>query len=365
MSKEKPLTVFRERKFWLLHQASKKMRRRVRKARARRVRYAHELHQRVAEIAKKQIRKKRGLRSVDLVFPAVLCLREAAADTLNFIREADKAFTAPETGRVFVDHAPLQVLGIEAALLLISEFSRLTTYAPKVRLFSKFHDLDVRVEKMLDGIGYFRYYGRSRRLIHQTTGYYVRHTTGTKTDAKASGELLEAFRNSGYLNDLQAKRIGRCIIECLDNVSHHAYPKETTRCLKKRWWLVGYCDRERGELFFAVIDRGVGIAKTLQDRKRDTPPDVIKLLIGRSEEELVVAAFSQSFSRTKKLHRGLGLPGLKRILDEAGRGELFVRTASSVCVLMPGTTPSAKKCDVYFDGTLLAWKLQLEPTLIQ
>jgi|GEM_PF-5754296 len=356
-----------EKRLWLIRRAKKSLRERIRRRKrlfSRSIEVSRILPLRDEE--RKQVRRHYGDQIAEIWFPAIFCLKLAPDETLQFLKDVDETFQKGSIGRVCIHHGTIQELGLEAAILLISEFSRITTFSPDLRLLGEFNGLNDHIKSVLIGIGYFRYYPKLRNITPpENVSNYIRHVTGEGSDPKASGKLVEAFYDSGHLEMLQAQRLGKCILECLDNVSHHAYAYEAPRRLHGRWWLVGYCDKEQGELFFAVVDHGVGIASSLKSRRREYDGSLIDLLIGRSDEELIVEAFTRSFSRTLKKNRGLGLPGLKRILDTAGRGEIFVRSGRSECKLRPGEPPIAARCELSFEGTLVAWRLKRNQSSIK
>jgi two-component sensor histidine kinase len=170
--------------------------------------------------------------------------------------------------------------------------------------------------------------------------------------------LIEAFEESGYLDEQTARRLGKCLVECLDNVSHHAYEGPRLKTLNKRWWMVGYCDKRAGELYFAILDLGIGMPRSLKRRRYELGSGMKSMLIGLSDEELIVEAFIRGFSSTKKKNRGFGLPGLKRIIDKVGGGELRVFSHSSECRLAPDCRPVGSNHKIPLEGTMLTWKLR-------
>lgn len=348
------------KRLWLDMLAKKNMRRRVRRQRKLRTRKKSlpkrlQLHHE----EQRHVRRFHGHQVAEISFPSIFCLNQAPEDTLLFLKRVDEIFQSASIGQVLIHHGTIQFLGLEAAILLISEFSRVTAFSPNLKLMGEFKGLNDHIKSILIGIGYFKYYPKLKGMPPpENVANYIKHVTGEGSDPKASGKLVEAFYESGHLTTLQAQRLGKCILECLDNVSHHAYSFEMPRRLNGRWWLVGFCDKNAGELFFAVVDHGIGIANSLKSRRREYDDSLMNLLIGRTDEELIVEAFTRSFSRTRKINRGLGLPGLKRILDTAGKGEILVRSGRSECRLRPGEPPVAVKCGVSFEGTLVAWKLK-------
>jgi two-component sensor histidine kinase len=179
--------------------------------------------------------------------------------------------------------------------------------------------------------------------------------------------MVEAFRDEGFLDKNTASRLGKCLVECLDNVSQHAYAGRSKKPLKKRWWLVGYCDRITSELYFAILDLGIGMPRSLEKRKKELDSGLKSLLFGLSDQELIVTAFTRGFSSTKKKNRGFGLPALKKIIDKFGRGQLKVFSYSTECRLEPGQPPKGYTHKHALEGTMLTWKLrpQITPSPVE
>lgn len=311
-----------------------------------------------AEIRKKDVRKKIGKKWTKIAMPATICLVLARNETLRFFSEVDKAFNHPDTGGIEIDHTTIENISIEAALLLTAEFTRMQTYAPKIVFKGKLKGMPQHVQSILEGVGYLNFYVNANLApVSCSNTRYMEIKTGIGSDAKASGELIEAFRDEGLLSHSTAKRLGRCLIECLDNVSQHAYAGKLTRSLRKRWWMVGYCDKTTSEMYFAILDLGIGMPQSLRKRKREFGDDFLTLALGRSEEELIVTAFTRGFSSTKSKTRGFGLPGLKKIIDKFGTGQLRVFTQKSECLLEPNRLPKGIKHNCSLNATMLTWKL--------
>lgn len=317
------------------------------------------------DIRQRQVRLDSGTKLKNLALPSTFCLITNHDETLRFFQQLEAVFDNPETNRIEVDHTTIQQIGIEACLLLIGEFERLTSYAPRIKLQGRLKGMSESVRALLDGVGYFSFYQggdpEPHRVVDNQTQYFS-ITTGKGSDTTASGKLVESFTINGYLNEQVAKRLAKCLVECLDNVSHHAYDGNRPKPLKRRWWLVGYCDKIKNEIYFAILDLGVGMPHTLHKRRREADMSLKNMLFGLSDEELIVRAFTESFSSTKKRNRGLGLPGLKRIIDQFGRGELTVFTSKSECRLTPHKLPHGRSHQIPLAGTLLTWKLLPQPT---
>lgn len=312
-------------------------------------------------VRRRQVKKTSGTAERSFSIPPVFSLLRNHDETLKFFNDLEIAFDDKNTFSIEVDHSKIQEIDIEACLLLIAQFSRLTAYSPNVRLRSKLNGISSSVSDLLDGIGYFRFYDRQKpRAVENCNKdtVYSAVRTGKGTDSVASGTLVSLFSTEGYLDSLDAKRLGKCLVECLDNVSHHAYKGNVKKPLKKRWWLVGYCDKKSDEIYFAILDLGVGMPKTLNVRRRQADSSIKQLLFGLNDEELIVKAFTSSLSSTKKPNRGLGLPGLKKIIGQLGAGELRVFTKRSECRIVPNGLPSGKRHKYSLGGTMLTWRLK-------
>jgi hypothetical protein len=283
---------------------------------------------------------------------------------LNFFKDVQDAFDHQDTKGIEIDHTSLEEIGIEAALFLTAQFSRMKRYAPKVKLRGRLTGMPNHVQSVLDGIGYLLFYpSNTLPPASKTDTRYIKIKSGTGSDAAASGLMVETFRDERFLDTPTASRLGKCLVECLDNVSQHAYAGNLCKSLKKRWWMVGYCDRSGGELYFAILDLGIGMPRSLKNRRRELQNGIVPFLIGLSDEELIVRAFTSGFSSTKKNYRGHGLPSLKKIIDRFGSGQLQVFSYYSECRLRPNTPPEGFTHKVPLEGTLLTWKLKLQAVL--
>ena len=120
------------------------------------------LHQRqekhVQEVRPSEVRKKAGKNWHRAALPATLCLIKNRNESLKFFSQIQAAFDHPMTAGIEVDHTTIVDIGIEAALLLVAEFTRMKRYAPEVKLRGRLSGMPENVRQVLDGIGYFSFY---------------------------------------------------------------------------------------------------------------------------------------------------------------------------------------------------------------
>lgn len=297
---------------------------------------------------------------VEIPFPEVWSIKDEPETALAFLKQLDGAFFETKARRVILEHGPLRQITPEAALVLIAELSRVTRYAPHVKLQAKFTGTDPQALSILKEIGYFRYFRINTADIPSADRLFITHRTGVLTVAEVAVELVSTFLTEGHLTLARCKRLVKGLIECMQNVVHHAYKNFSGRKLKNRWWMCGYVDEKTQELYFAFYDQGVGMPSTLRFKTRDKIQ--IPMLISRTDEELIIAAFHGQFSSTKLKNRGLGLPRLKKLVDEAPEGELFVQSKHSRVVLRPRTAATSSVTQNSLEGTLLVWQIRVEQT---
>lgn len=297
---------------------------------------------------------------IEIPFPSVWSIKDEPETALAFLQQLDDAFFKSKARRVILEHGPLQQITPEAALVLIAELSRVTKYAPHVKLQAKFEGTNPEVLSLLKEIGYFRYFRIDTSNIPNSDRLFITHRTGVLTVAEVAVELVSTFLTRGHLTLARCKRLVKGLIECMQNVVHHAYKGFSGRKLINRWWMCGYVDERTQELYFAFYDQGVGMPSTLRFKVRDRFPS--PLLISRSDEELIIAAFHGQFSSTRLKNRGLGLPRLKKLVDEAPEGELFVQSKHSRVVLRPRTAAVSSVTQNSLEGTLLVWQILVDQT---
>jgi len=258
-----------------------------------------------------------------------------------------------------VDHSTLKEVTPDGALLLISQFDRVTSYSKGAKLWGLFKGMPEDVVGLLKPIGYFKYFPNIQMSSKPPESMsIVEHTTGRTIDPRAADSIITEFKKSNSIDDVGGKRLGKCLIECMENVSKHAYDYPVERRLLKKWWMIGYRDTLTGELSFVFLDQGIGMPKKLRFSRADQLIDFFGLnnLFGVSDEELIIAAFLRPMSSTKKSNRGLGLTGLKRYLDRGQKGELLVQSHSSRVLLKPGARPTGMLTKKKLEGTMLLWK---------
>jgi hypothetical protein len=298
----------------------------------------------------------------NISLPEVLSITDNSDETIAFFTELERLVFEKKSRLIKIDHANLENITPESALLLIAEYERLSFHAPGLLLQAVGRSPVEEVEDLLEGIGYNN---RFTRVSDPSTTFssksragitYIRHKTGKKVVVEEVSALVEHFQRLVNFSSRRSERLLESLLECMANSVGHAYPEHRSlefRWGERRWWLLGYTDNTCREVYFAFLDQGIGMPSTLKRKFRDA-----KLLFPLSDSELVLKAFMEPRSRTGYPFRGRGLTTLARYVNEAPDGELIVQTTNVRCRFAPRQKPISEKTASGLAGTLLVWHIK-------
>ena len=323
-----------------------------RKKRAARLRRGHASQQ--PYFIEKRLRiRKPTTRKQFLSFPTKLNLEAEVEETLKFVFDIRKAFFTDLSRHIQFDHSTCESISPEVALLLIAEITRCHEYSKRCSLFGN-RPKHEGVQSLLGAVGYLAHFGMPWKMSDLETRQFLVHFTERQTRGVVAKELVQHFAPVAKLDQTAIKALGRAIIECMDNVSLHAYPaNENGRFLRKQWWLLGYRDMTKGEISLCFYDQGVGIPKTIRTRWRDQLS-----FLSDSDADLIVRGVTRGYSSTQNPTRGRGLPKLKLFIDNASNGELRIVSDRSSCTFKKGFDPTTLQLDSDLDGTMVIWRIE-------
>jgi len=296
----------------------------------------------------------------EIYAPQIMCLKENFEQTLKFFKKLDEAFFVKRYKKIIINIVKVELISPEVVLILIAECLRLTRFAPETKLSKRGNGANAAVSDLLKGVAFSDYFQsktdeeilRKSNTIDGRT--YIAHDSGIATETQVAYTFVEQFSESLGVSNRRKSQLVEAMGECMQNVSHHAYPdKKNKRWLSQRWWVLGYTNSDTKEAYFAFLDQGVGMPETLKERAKPHED-----LFGLSPQELVLKAFKSSFSRHKLENRGHGLPMLKKFVEESKSGELLVQTKKIQVRFRPNERPKAMKTNVPLEGTLLVWQVK-------
>ncbi|MDI3399623.1 hypothetical protein QLG12_15525 [Pseudomonas sp. V88_4] len=196
-----------------------------------------------------------------------------------------------------------------------------------------------------------------------------------------SDNVVDFIQNRIY-TDMSAKvehKYGDAVSETINNVGSHAYPQSNDE--EKKWWLI--CHTMGKKLYLAIYDTGVGIPKTVVERRwfmeafKFTYPQAFQEMMAEnpgkethlltrlipariSDHELIGMSMKGDVSGTKKEKRGQGSKSILALVEETSGGLLWVFSNNGVYRF----DQVIKKPEIYslpmsFPGTLVQWNIEL------
>lgn len=194
-------------------------------------------------------------------------------------------------------------------------------------------------------------------------------------------DIVDFIQNRIY-TDMSADTehvYGDAVSETINNVGLHAYPGSDLE--ERKWWLM--CHTIGKQLYLAIYDTGVGIPKTVVERRwfmeafefnypqafRDLlaeNPGKERHLLSRfvpariSDSELIGMSMRGDVSGTKKEKHGQGSKSILALVEDTSEGLLWVFSNGGLYKF----DQALKKPEMYqlpmsFPGTLVQWNIEL------
>lgn len=172
--------------------------------------------------------------------------------------------------------------------------------------------------------------------------------------------------------------ISDAVSETINNVGRHAYPSESHE--NKPWWLM--CDVIGNQLYLAIYDRGVGIPKTVVEKKwflaslEETYPDLhqeYREMFGDEQgilefftvkkykdAELIYLSMLGDVSGTKQSKHGQGSKSFKALVNDTDGGKLWVYSSKGLYKFEDhDSKPQVYKLPKNVGGTLNQWNISI------
>lgn len=288
--------------------------------------------------------------------PKALDLDSNRVTILGLLNEVRGALVHGKDRRVFLDFSQLVAISSEAGLMLLAEIDRSLALAGG-RVLHGNHPNSVMAASMLKDMGYFRFFKVPDPPINPSSRIFLEARGGSFTDGEIANKLIEVFENQLRISSISRRALYEALIECMQNVKHHAYPDDffTSGKLRDRWWMMGFSDSNTGEVTFSFVDQGVGIPRTLQRKWKQLLNQIVG---GFSESELICGAIEEHKSRLKSIRRGNGLSVLRSLLQLAPEGRFRICSRhANVSFLRHQIDPITFDAKESYDGTFVSWTL--------
>jgi anti-sigma regulatory factor (Ser/Thr protein kinase) len=278
-------------------------------------------------------------------------------------------FTAIDRGRqCIVDLSRVKTIAVGPALALSAELQRCNELAPG--RVQGVRPIDPVARHVLEQVGFFEVTDNPDFTADHPVSAIMKMRTGLTADIQRTEHLdrfLRSMLPEGSLSEQIIGRVKGAITEALLNVVDHAYPDEVARgdiCPSRRYWMCGVADAQRGTFAVMVYDLGVGIPATVPRSEARGVRSYVEQLgwnDRRSDAKLIEAAVKAPRSRTGVQGRGRGLPEMRRLIDRAGEGSLWITSGRGQYLYSKGAAPNEFGMlePEALRGTLVAWQLKL------
>lgn len=302
--------------------------------------------------------KGRGTKRIDVPSSLDCDTPDAWGLLLRLLNDIRDATLSSSYKRVVLDFAHVTSLAPEAAVTIVAEIQRCRAFCAKrtqlTGTYPRSHDVAV----LLKDVGFFKALGVKAPQVPASfmQRSYVQIERNNETVPEVAWKLLDCFSEVFAFDDEDRKRLHVALVESMDNVFEHAYPKRSdSPDLLREWWLAGYSDRSSSSICFIFYDQGAGIPTTIKARQSQR---LLRMMSGWSDGKWIERALRKGMSRHDSRRRGHGLERLKEFIDRLDvEGSLrVVANAGSVVF------PSNGRSMVYdvggkLHGTLVVWQL--------
>ena len=298
---------------------------------------------------------------VTIKAPKNFALEQPWHDPLvSFLAELRAAFVTGKPS-VRIDFRKTERMIAGGALLFFCELQRLVDMYSSVSLRCLPAKDDV-VNQVLTHLGVYDLCGLEVDVVPNRADVVGWKTASSEiVDGDKVGKLIEAS-----LDGVLAQQAFRGASEAMINSVNHAYEESRKDGLSdpvsKKWWMFCRQDIEANRLVIAVCDLGIGIPRSLplKHTKERVQAALNFLSSGRrhTDARLIQAAMEISRTRTGKQGRGLGLHNLKRLIDVAGAGALYIFSNGGM-VRYQSNTHVRQNFKNSILGTVVVWSVPL------
>jgi len=308
-------------------------------------------------IRNKDILKVSRTKTFELSFPACCDLAKNPEPLVVFLKVLNRHIFKDQAKEILLDHSTIEEITPEAALVLIAEFERLTVYS-KCRLKTHQNEINHHVLDILGRVGYLDHFKFDHPKKVDKSRIILRHTQGRKSYGQSAAKLIDHFKAAAGFPAEFSGPLYDAFVECMDNVSGHAYEKPMADRLKRRlwghWWMIGYRNLEENRITFAFFDQGIGLGNSIRQKWASRMK-----LAHQTNAELVVRAMNGGFSKTGDSGRGRGMRTFRRLIERSKEGKLIINTWKTIGTAEKGGSPIAVKQKNALEGTLVVWKIRL------
>lgn len=303
-----------QHKKWILKRlAEKSFKRKLRSKFKKRQRNKQLLSVNKQQRKEKNINKSIGQHFADyekIKAPKVFSLTQNPEESLSFIAKIESCFKKKR--KVFVNLNEVEIIAHGAIVVLLSIMIK---FKENRINFNGKKPKNQKISDNLKKSGFFDYLYKDDFQIQEEYSFENEICTHgkKKVDSKLSDEIIKKASNFIWDEERRCTGLQRVFIELMQNTNNHA---SLTKTGEHHWWATVYYSREDKKVCFAFIDYGVGILKSLENKKDGkffgVIPKIKELFNPNSNADLLKLLLNGEVHKTAtgNYYRGKGLPGI-------------------------------------------------------
>jgi len=271
-----------------------------------------------------------------------------------------------------IDHRYIKEVDIESLLILAAEIKRCRSKKTINLSYSKkYAPRCQNIARLLNSVGYWEHFNVSgKKLKENPKKKYLKITDGTKCDYNEYLKIREFFdTNLNFLdNNLELRDIfDDAITEAIANSVEHAYiRKQRIYTIDNHWWLCGYYDKEKKDLYFVCFDQGIGLKRSLYYNDSRTISKWYESAKSKknSYSDIIKSLVNDELPKYQNSDRGYGFKRFKKFIDSFGNGSLSIYSRTGYYAYFNEKNVTTKEIlndySSILNGTLIAWKINLK-----
>lgn len=289
-----------------------------------------------------------------IISPSNLCLYESFSLTMKFYSSIESSVLANER-YLELDFQRVEHMTAAAALYLVSVITKCQNSCSKNILFPDrvitfvLPSGQLKRDLFLDtGLWDMVKPGGEKKLEKIWDERKNSFQTGNKPE-KQYPEMLEWFNDLGFGG--VPRKLSSAVQEAYLNIKQHAYGKEGAHVfLESRWWQYAYYKESTNQVIFLLLDRGVGIPKTVPSN----------LLNPKSDQAKIEVAMTEGWTSTNSPGRGRGSANIQRPVNITdNRDTLLIISGKGKYIYNSKGIVTQEAVSSLFGGTLIEWALAI------
>lgn len=226
---------------------------------------------------------------------------------------------------IFIDSSNVEVVTVDALIYLIAIIRNVKSAKKKIDSFKGNLPQNITARKTYEECGFLSYVN-SKDVKIETDTEKVQIQTGQRNDPLLSKQMCEFVMEKEEKTRTEVNALQKMLVEMMSNVYYHAYNGNSI--MDKNWY--AYAEHVDDAVKIVFVDTGAGIPKTVRTNFVEKLQRLAKT--AASDAELIGSTLEGDFrTETLERHRGNGLAGFKKLIEDNGYKNFIVISGAGCC----------------------------------